>query len=302
MTFVPLAGAPRPLAVPGRPTVVVTFASWCHVCIQDAANPFGICEISRSRRLSRHRLQRSAHRRQATRRAVRHPFPGGFDVPRAQPPPAGKTRKIVLPDTITAQQVLSLKTQLAPADYQKFDDVYRARSTMTPEQFHAYEQWMGVSFEDPKKIAAQRDRSAVLGLPHTLISTAAAPSQNSGRLRSFQRSRSDCAGRARNPLGGHRFLRRYRKREFAANVVEADVDGVAVGHVAGQSFGRGGVLTPLIIRLSGRLHSSIAQLTLTTCRFAASESTRTIRRSANRLRRRWSWISTISSSCASLRA
>jgi thiol-disulfide isomerase/thioredoxin len=170
VTFVALGGAPRPLAVPGRPTVVVAFASWCHACIQEM--PRTLSEYAKYHDRVTFLGIDYSDPPVVAKQLVAHfgiPFPVESYVPRAPAPPAGKTRKIVLPDTITAQQVLSLKTQLPPADYQKVDDVYRARSTMTPEQFHAYEQWMGVSFEDPRKIAAERNRSAVLGLPHTFV-------------------------------------------------------------------------------------------------------------------------------------
>ncbi len=35
LTFVPFDGPPQPLVQPGKPTVVIAFASWCEPCIQE---------------------------------------------------------------------------------------------------------------------------------------------------------------------------------------------------------------------------------------------------------------------------
>jgi thiol-disulfide isomerase/thioredoxin len=35
LTFAPIGGTPRPMVVPGKPTIVIAFASWCSACVSE---------------------------------------------------------------------------------------------------------------------------------------------------------------------------------------------------------------------------------------------------------------------------
>ncbi|HKU81348.1 MAG TPA: TlpA disulfide reductase family protein [Candidatus Tumulicola sp.] len=172
-TFVPLDGAPRHLAEGGRPSVVVLFASWCSPCMQEM--PRTLAEYARYRKrvdfLGIDYTDPPAMARKLIAR-FRIPFPVESYVPQEAQLHPTQRQTVHLPDTITASQVRSLQNQLSADTYERIVDVYRARSTMTPEHFQAYEKWMGVYFESPKQAAAQRAAESspgIVGLPHTFV-------------------------------------------------------------------------------------------------------------------------------------
>ncbi|HEY1655964.1 MAG TPA: TlpA disulfide reductase family protein [Candidatus Tumulicola sp.] len=172
MTFVPLDGPARPWVALGRPTVVIAFASWCEPCIQEM--PRTVAEYAKYRdRVTFLGIDYTdppaVARKLIARFAIA--FPVESYVPSGAKPPETSTKRIILPSTITEAGILSLKGRLPDDQYQKIQNVYRARSTMTADQFQAYERWMGVYFKDPKEIAAARaaSKTAMLGLPHTFV-------------------------------------------------------------------------------------------------------------------------------------
>lgn len=170
LTFVPLDGAPRALAAPGRATVVVLFASWCTPCMQEMPRTVAESERFRDRVdfLGIDYTDSPGVARKLIAR-FRIPFPVESYIP-DQTEPARQT--VHLPDTFTAAQLQALRNRLPADTYDRVADVYAARATMTPEHFRAYEKWKGVFFEDPKQLAAERataDRPSMVGLPHTFV-------------------------------------------------------------------------------------------------------------------------------------
>lgn len=170
LTFVPLAGVPRALAAPGRATVVVLFASWCTPCMQEM--PRTVETYARFRdRVDFLGIDYTDSPAVARKLIAR--FRIGFPVESYIPDETTPARQTVhLPDTFTPAQLQALRNRLPADTYERVAEVYRARSTMTPEHFRAYEKWMGVYFEDPKQLASERaaaDRPSMVGLPHTFV-------------------------------------------------------------------------------------------------------------------------------------
>ena len=171
--FVPLGGTPRALAEGGRPAVVVMFASWCAPCMQEM--PRTLDEYARYHERVDflgidYTDSPAVARTLIARFHLRFPVESYVPVETAQQPQAKQV--VRLPDTLRASQVQALQNRLPAQTYERIIDVYRARSTMTPEHFHAYERWMGVYFESANELAAQRaaaDRPSIVGLPHTFV-------------------------------------------------------------------------------------------------------------------------------------
>ncbi|HEU5480533.1 MAG TPA: TlpA disulfide reductase family protein [Candidatus Tumulicola sp.] len=174
LTFVSLGGDRRPLAVPGRPTVVIAFASWCEACAREMPRTLADYEKYRGR-VTFLGIDYSDPPPVAKQLVGKYgiPFPVESYVPGALTASKPARQTLTIPDNLTPQQLEGLRNKLPDALYQKAVAVYQARSLMTPEHFHAYEAWMGVYLADPKtvaaKMAAQKRAAPPLGLPHTFV-------------------------------------------------------------------------------------------------------------------------------------
>jgi thiol-disulfide isomerase/thioredoxin len=176
LTFLPLDGAMQPLAQPGKPTVVIAFASWCVACIdempqtladyaayKDRVNFVGI-DYTESAKTAREMVAK-----------YRIPFPvEAFETAAPAASPAGsdpqQAHTFDLPASMTQKDIEQLKNQLPDDTYQKILAVFKARSTMSPSDFSAYETRMGIFFLDPKTMASEMAGSnKTMALPHAFV-------------------------------------------------------------------------------------------------------------------------------------
>lgn len=172
LTFTPLDGGLQPLAVPGRPTVVIAFASWCVACIQEL--PRTLADYAKYRdRVAflgiDYTESPSAAKAMVARYAI--PFPvESYETAETAP---SSPETLTISSEMTRQQVLGLKTAFPDDLYRKILAVYDARSTLGPGDFAAYEKQMGVYFKDPKTIAAEmtaeKSKAPMLDLPHSFV-------------------------------------------------------------------------------------------------------------------------------------
>lgn len=174
LTFAPLDGSPAPLVTPGRPTVVIAFASWCVACIQEM--PRTIADYAKYHdRVAFRGIDYTESPAVAKKMVARYaiPFPVESYASAAATTASASPETLTISSTMTRDQVLGLKTAFPDEFYRRIVAVYDARSTMTPSDFAAYERRMRVYFKDPKDIAAEtaaaKQKSATLDLPHSFV-------------------------------------------------------------------------------------------------------------------------------------
>ena len=172
LTFAPLGGAPAPLVTPGRPTVVIAFASWCVACLQEM--PRTIADYAKyHERVSFRGIDYTESPAVAREMVARYAIPFPVESYASATTASASPETLTISSSMTREQVLGLKSAFPDEFYRRIVAVYDARSTMTPSVFAAYEQRMGVYFKDPKDIAAEmaaaKQKSATLDLPHSFV-------------------------------------------------------------------------------------------------------------------------------------
>lgn len=180
LTFVPLDGTvPVPLAAPGKPTVVVAFASWCVACMQEMPRTVADAKTYGGRVAFvgiDYGESPSVARSLVAKFAIPFPveaFQGGSAQALAGAAASqGETLELPLPKTPAELEAI---VKALPAEFAtKVRDVYAARATMSPSEFAAYETKTGVFFKTPEEIAADAAKTAAeapatLDLPHTFL-------------------------------------------------------------------------------------------------------------------------------------
>jgi thiol-disulfide isomerase/thioredoxin len=175
LTFAPLDGPQQPLAAPGKPTVVIVYASWCAPCLQEM--PRNLADYEKYKdRVNFIGIDYSEPPSVAKNNVAKYgiPFPvESYDVGSgavAAKSVAATPHTLVMPNSVTREQVLALQNVLPPDLFQKALTVFDARPRMSAAEFSAFEQKMGVQFEDPKQIAAETAKQPdTLTLPYTFV-------------------------------------------------------------------------------------------------------------------------------------
>ena len=184
VTFAPLDGTLGPLAKPGRPTVVIAFASWCAPCL--AEMPRIIADYQRYKdRVDFVGIDYSESPAVARKLIAKYGIPflvESYTTPESSgdaPMPAAPyttpyKHTLMLPDTMTREQLKNMQSILGDEFESRALAVYDARAVMTPNDFQAYETIVGVTYLPPKDLAKSVKAAAAanpntLELPHAFV-------------------------------------------------------------------------------------------------------------------------------------
>ncbi len=172
LTFQPIDGALRSFVTPGKPTVVVAFASWCAGCVEELPRTLHDYEQLKSRVsfLGVDYLD-SPQRGRAFVQQHHIPFPVEQFASDANAPTLA-TEPIVLPSKISPRMLRGIAESLPVSSMVRVKAALAAKSHMTHAQFIAYENTHGIFLGDQPKHPwnpPAPPSGSMLGLPDVFV-------------------------------------------------------------------------------------------------------------------------------------